>query len=77
MYLPIGGVPEFDRPQVELSGNQSFWTMLAVVNDALKKKGFNAAAQEFRKLSEECDGDNGMLMTMALLFVRVPGQEEV
>lgn len=75
MCLPINGVPEFDRPVAQLEGRMSFWDMMSVVNATLKKAGMNQAAAEFRALSEECDGDNGMLFTMALLFIRVPGQE--
>lgn len=56
----------------------SFWEMRAVVNTALKKAGLNQSAHEFRQLVEkECDGDSGMLFTLALLFIRLPGQEEI
>jgi hypothetical protein len=74
---PIAGVPEFDRPLANLSGAMSYWTMIAEVNRVLKTAGLSHAAWEFRRLSEECDGDPGMLMTVALLFVRVADQEEV
>ena len=76
MCMPISGVPEFNRPRVVLEGRMTFWEMFQVVNRALKRAGLNQAAAEFRQLAEECENDNGMLMTMALLFVQLPGQED-
>ena len=46
------------------------------VSDALMQCGFRDAAAEFRYLAEhECEGDEGMLFTLALNYIRVPGQE--
>lgn len=75
MCQPINGVPEFDRPVVDITVTMSYWDMIATVNTALKKAGLNQAAAEFRKLKDECDNDEGMLFSLALLFVRLPGQE--
>lgn len=72
------GVPEYLRPVMEIDGNQTFWDLMAKVNARLKRSGLNAAAAEFRSLAaEECDGDNGMLITLALNYVRVPNQAYV
>lgn len=72
---PITGVPEFDRPIVDITGSMSAWQILTTVNHALKRAGYSHAAVEFRRVSEECEDDAGMLFTLALLFVRIPGQE--
>jgi hypothetical protein len=53
----------------------SFWEMLCTVNKTLRRCGLEFAAQEFRKQAAECDGDEGMLFTLALNFIRIPGQE--
>ena len=72
---PINGVPELDRPVVDVHGGMSAWELTSKINRALKQCGFSQAALEFRRLAEECENDEGMLFTLALLFIRVPGQE--
>lgn len=74
---PLAGVPEFQRPVVDISVSTTFWRMRSDVMHALKRAGLNHAAQAFRHLADECDDDVGMLFTMALLYIRVPGQEDV
>jgi hypothetical protein len=71
----IVGVPEFDRPCVDITVTQTCWQIMAQVTSALKQKGLSQAAQEFRQLATECDDDPGMLFTLALVFITVPGQE--
>lgn len=72
----LNGLPERDRPILDISGNQTYWDMRKKVSDGLIRSGHRNAAAEFRYLAEhECDGDNGMLFTLALNYIRVPEQE--
>jgi len=77
MERAIIGVPEFDRPEVDISASDTCWQIMTQVSSILKRKGMSQAAQEFRQLSTECDDDPGMLFTLALVFVTIPGQEPV
>ena len=75
---PLIGVPDARKPLVDLSGDHTFWDLLGRVNQSLKHAGLFDKAEEFRALAvSECDGDNGMLLTLALCYVRVPGQEMI
>lgn len=77
MSIPtLTGLPEHERPVVDIHGSMSYWSMRWKVNATLNYYGKIAAAREFRYLAEhECDHDVGMLMTLALNYIRVPGQE--
>jgi len=63
MERAIIGVPEFDRPEVDISASDTCWQIMTQVSSTLKRKGMN--------------DDPGMLFTLALVFVTIPGQEPV
>ena len=72
----LKGLPEHLRPIADVTGDHPFWTMRRIVSQVLARCGHLDAAVEFRYLAEhECDGDSGMLFTLALNYIRVPGQE--
>lgn len=72
----LKGLPEHLRPVVNIHGGMAYWAMRSTVNLHLKRRELYDAAEEFRYLAEhECEHDVGMLFTLALNYIRVPGQE--
>jgi len=70
------GVPEQNRPYCpEVRADSTCWEIAKAVSTRLKQAGLLMAAQEFRRQVEYADGDNGMLFTIALHYIRIPGQE--
>ena len=70
------GIPELDRPIVDISATMPYWQIMQMVQAALHKNGYGFEAREFAKIAaEECEGDSGMVLTIALVYVRLPGQE--
>jgi hypothetical protein len=69
------GVPEEARPFCpEIRADISCWEIIKIVNARLKQAGMPSAAQEFRRQAQ-LEDDAGMVFTLALHYIRIPGQE--
>lgn len=75
---PLTGVPDHLKPTVDVRGDHTFWEQMCLVNAALKRARLFDKAEEFRAIAvSECDGDNGMLLMLALNYVWLPGQNRM